>query len=101
MAKKANPMLFPSVSYPFHSMRYSTASHLLEAGVDIVTIKNILGDVSLQTNKIYAEMSQETVDRKLKKWNATWFGNVARASYCIKERCPGIPCLKIKYYLGI
>jgi site-specific recombinase XerD len=34
-----------------------------------VTIKNILGHVSLQTTQIYAELSQETVDKKLKEWN--------------------------------
>ena len=66
---------FNADSYPPHSMRHSTASHLLEAGVDIVTIKNILGHTSLQTTQIYAEMSQETVDRKLKEWNEKWFAN--------------------------
>ena len=59
-------------------MRHSTACHLLEAGVDIVTIKNILGHVSVQTTQNYTEMSQDSVDRKLKKWNDTWFAsNVA------------------------
>ena len=53
IAKKDNPGLFNADSYPPHSMRHSTASHLLEAGVDIVTIKNILGHASLQTTQIY------------------------------------------------
>lgn len=75
IAKKHNPGLFLEASYPPHSMRHSTACHLLEAGVDIVTIKNILGHVSVQTTQIYAEMSQDTVDKKLKEWNDTWFGN--------------------------
>lgn len=75
MAKKSHTDLFPADSYPPHSMRHSTACHLLEAGVDIVTIKNILGHVSLQTTQIYAEMSQETVDQKLREWNETWFGS--------------------------
>lgn len=74
LAKKQHPCLFQEKSYPPHSMRHSTACHLLEAGVDIVTIKNILGHVSLQTTQIYAEMSQDTVDQKLKEWNETWFG---------------------------
>ena len=74
MAKKQNPTLFQDDSYPPHSMRHSTACHLLEAGVDIITIKNILGHVSVQTTQIYAEMSQDTVDKKLKEWNDTWFG---------------------------
>lgn len=40
-----------------------------------MTIKNILGHVSVQTTQIYAEMSQDSVDRKLKEWNDTWFGS--------------------------
>lgn len=75
IAKEQNPTLFQDDSYPPHSMRHSTACHLLEAGVDIITIKNILGHVSVQTTQIYAEMSQDTVDKKLKEWNDTWFGN--------------------------
>ena len=55
-------------------MSNRAACHLLEAGVDIVTIKNILGHVSVQTTQIYAEMSQNTVDQKLREWNETWFG---------------------------
>lgn len=73
MAKKNHAELFLAASYPPHSMRHSTACHLLEAGVDIVTIKNILGHVSLQTTQIYAELSQETVNQKLREWNETWF----------------------------
>lgn len=80
IAKKENPGLFNADSYPPHSMRHSTASHLLEAGVDIVTIKNILGHASLQTTQIYAEMSQETIDMKLKEWNEKWFGNKPEAT---------------------
>lgn len=75
MAKEKHPEMFLKDSYPPHSMRHSTACHLLEAGVDIVTIKNILGHVSVQTTQTYAEISQDSVDRKLKEWNDTWFGN--------------------------
>lgn len=78
LAKVQNPDLFQADSYPPHSMRHSTACHLLEAGVDIITIKNILGHVSVQTTQIYAEMSQDTVDKKLKEWNNTWFGDKAK-----------------------
>lgn len=75
LAKKIYPDKFLKDSYPPHSMRHSTACHLLEAGVDIVTIKNILGHASVQTTQIYAEMSQDSVDRKLREWNETWFGD--------------------------
>lgn len=89
MAKNQNPSLFHADSYPPHSMRHSTACHLLEAGVDIVTIKNILGHVSVQTTQIYAEMSQDTVDRKLKEWNETWFGDDQKIS--AKKATDNIP----------
>jgi len=54
-------------------MRHSTASHMLEAGVPIVVIKNFLGHTSLQSTQIYAELSQNTVDKYLKEWNEKWF----------------------------
>ena len=41
-----------------HSIRHSTASHLLQAGVDINTIRAWLGHVSETTN-IYAETNLE------------------------------------------
>ncbi len=72
-AKAENPVLFREDSYPPHSMRHSTASHMLEAGVPIVVIKNFLGHASLQTTQIYAELSQNTVDKHLKEWNEKWF----------------------------
>lgn len=75
IAKEKYPDMFLKESYPPHSMRHTTACHLLEAGVDIVTIKNILGHVSVQTTQVYAEMSQDSVNKKLKEWNETWFGN--------------------------
>ncbi|MEE1028894.1 MAG: tyrosine-type recombinase/integrase [Agathobacter sp.] len=87
IAKEKYPDMFLKDSYPPHSMRHSTACHLLEAGVDIVTIKNILGHVSVQTTQIYAEMSQDSVDKKLKEWNDTWFGS----KYEMKESKKDIP----------
>jgi integrase/recombinase XerD len=42
-----------------HSIRHSTASHLLRAGVDINTIRAWLGHVSLDTTNIYAETDLE------------------------------------------
>lgn len=95
LAKEQYPTMFSANSYPPHSMRHSTACHLLEAGVDIVTIKNILGHVSVQTTQIYAEMSQDTVDKKLKEWNETWFGD--NQKFEIKKTKDNIPeFLKIK-----
>jgi site-specific recombinase XerD len=48
-----------------HVVRHSTASHLLQAGVDINTIRGWLGHVSLTTTNIYAEIDLETKARAL------------------------------------
>ena len=42
-----------------HSIRHTTATHLLRAGVDINTIRAWLGHVSLDTTNIYAETDLE------------------------------------------
>ena len=39
----------------------------------MVVIKNFLGHTSLQSTQIYAEISQNTVDKHLKEWNEKWF----------------------------
>ncbi len=48
-----------------HVIRHTTASHLLQAGVDINTIRAWLGHVSLDTTNIYAETDLATKKRAL------------------------------------
>jgi site-specific recombinase XerD len=43
-----------------HTIRHSTACHLLRAGVDINTIRGWLGHVSLDTTNVYAEIDLQT-----------------------------------------
>ena len=42
-----------------HTIRHTTATHLLRAGVDINTIRSWLGHVSIDTTNIYAEIDLE------------------------------------------
>ncbi|MEG0108807.1 MAG: tyrosine-type recombinase/integrase [Lachnospiraceae bacterium] len=70
--KKDNPGMFKD-NYSPHSMRHTTATHMLEAGVPLIVLKNFLGHVSLQTTQIYAEVTQDTMNRQLKAWNDKWF----------------------------
>jgi site-specific recombinase XerD len=42
-----------------HTIRHTTATHLLRAGVDINTIRAWLGHVSLRTTNVYAEADLE------------------------------------------
>lgn len=52
-ARILKPELIPDKISP-HTMRHSKAMHLLQAGVNLVYIRDILGHVSIQTTEIYA-----------------------------------------------
>jgi len=73
IAKEQNPSLFLEDSYTPHSMRHATATHMLNAGVPLVVLKNFLGHESLQSTMIYAQISQSMVDKHVKDWNDKWF----------------------------
>jgi integrase/recombinase XerD len=50
-----------------HTIRHTTATHLLRSGVDINTIRAWLGHVSLDTTNIYAEIDLEMKAKALAK----------------------------------
>lgn len=52
-ARKIDGSLMPKKVSP-HALRHSKAMHLLQAGVNIVYIRDILGHVSIQSTEIYA-----------------------------------------------
>jgi len=46
---------------------------LIESGVPLAIVKNILGHTSIQTTQIYLDISQQTIDRSMEQWNEKWF----------------------------
>jgi site-specific recombinase XerD len=60
-ARECDSSLIPD-NISCHSLRHSKAMHLLQAGVNLVYIRDILGHVSIQTTEVYAR-----ADSKLKR----------------------------------
>ena len=88
IARAEHPGMFLEKSYTPHTMRHTTATHMLEAGVPIVAIKNFLGHSSISTTEQYAELSQGTVNRHIRDWNEKWFSHQKETTANQKKENP-------------
>ncbi|PWA10520.1 site-specific integrase [Flavobacterium laiguense] len=61
-----NKMMIPD-KISCHSLRHSKAMHLLQAGVNLIYIRDILGHVSIQTTEIYARADSKQKRTALEK----------------------------------
>lgn len=66
MARLNNEKLIP-LKFSCHSLRHSKAMHLLQAGVNLVYIRDILGHVSVKTTEIYARADSRLKREALEK----------------------------------
>jgi site-specific recombinase XerD len=66
MAREKNPNLIPDKISP-HSLRHSKAMHLLQAGVNLVYIRDILGHQSVQTTEVYARVDSKQKREAIEK----------------------------------
>lgn len=63
-AKKSHPeVIFPENLHP-HMLRHSKAMHMLEAGVNLIYIRDLLGHVNVTTTEIYLRADTE-IKRKV------------------------------------
>jgi len=72
-AQAATPTLGTKRLHP-HSMRHSTAVHLLRAGVDITTISHWLGHASVTTTNRYATVDLDMKRKAIEQARPTDFG---------------------------
>lgn len=70
IARERRPEFFRS-RITNHSFRHSKAIHLLEAGVNLVYIRDLLGHTSVVTTEIYAKVNPKIKDEQIRKHSAT------------------------------
>ncbi len=66
MARKKRPDLIP-MDVSAHTLRHSRAVHWLQAGVDLIYIRDLLGHVSVQTTEIYIKIDGDSKRKALEK----------------------------------
>ena len=66
MARSEHPDLIPEIISP-HVLRHSKAMHLLQAGVNLIYIRDLLGHVSVQTTEVYARADSKAKREALEK----------------------------------
>jgi len=65
-ARRKDQKLIPEKISP-HSLRHSKAMHLLQAGVNLVYIRDILGHESVQTTEVYARVDSKQKREAIEK----------------------------------
>lgn len=66
LARKENQTLVPEI-FSCHCLRHSKAMHLLQAGVNLVYIRDILGHTSVQVTEIYAKTDSKQKREAIEK----------------------------------
>jgi site-specific recombinase XerD len=57
-----------------HSLRHAYATHLIEAGVDLIEVQKILGHHSLLTTARYTHLTDQTKQHAIERINALMGG---------------------------
>lgn len=66
MARVCNPNLIPDIT-SCHQLRHSRAIHLLQSGVNLVWIRDLLGHTSIQTTEVYARTDSKQKREAIEK----------------------------------
>ena len=74
---------FDGRSFSAHTLRHSFATHLLDQGIDIHTIKELLGHTKLETTMIYLHLQQSKRAKLVSPLDAIMCDSTKRESACV------------------
>lgn len=69
--KKTIRRLKLSDTLHFHNLRHSFASKLVQSGVNLYTVKDLLGHASVKTTEIYSHLNMNTLRQAIDSFNKT------------------------------
>ncbi|MBW7841184.1 MAG: tyrosine-type recombinase/integrase [Ignavibacteriales bacterium] len=69
--KKACKAVGTDKSIHFHSLRHSFASNLVQKGVNLYTIKELLGHSSISTTEVYAHLNLDALKEAIRTFDAS------------------------------
>lgn len=81
-ARQTGCVQFPETVTP-HVMRHSKAMHLLQAGVNLVYIRDILGHTNIKTTEIYARADSEMKRAAIEKASVNMVPNSNKADWTV------------------
>ena len=65
LARINYPKMFREANYSPHSFRHSKSVHMVEAGIQLIYIRDFLGHATIQSTERYAKVSQTAITRAL------------------------------------
>ena len=69
MEKEKRPDLFPHTFSP-HCLRHTRAMHLLQTGVNLIYIRDLLGHTSVTTTEIYSKANPDIKRKHIEEASA-------------------------------
>ncbi|MBZ9685336.1 site-specific integrase [Clostridium estertheticum] len=89
LARIKCPEMFREANYSPHSFRHSKSVHMVEAGIQIIYIRDFLGHTTIQSTERYAKVSQMAITKALTERKIPNVIPVNESDETVKKSFPG------------
>jgi site-specific recombinase XerD len=89
LARVKCPEMFWEVNYSPHSFRHSKSVHMVEAGIQIIYIRDFLGHTTIKSTERYAKVSQMAITKALTERKIPNVIPVNESEETVKKSFPG------------